>query len=356
MKHTDQYYMQQALRLAARGRLDVSPNPMVGCVIVKNGQIIGEGYHQKYGQFHAEINALKIAGDNAKGSTLYVTLEPCCHTGNTGSCTQAIIDAGIKTVVIAMLDPNPKVTGNGIKCLEQAKIETKIGVLRDQAKELNKIFVKYHTKKSPYIFAKHAMSLDGKMTVIRNDSKSISSQQASVKTHQLRNICDAIIIGKQTLISDNPTLNVRLDNIDIKNPIRFVVFNEIVDMDANWKILDQSIAKTIFVCNRVSESLQQRLQSLGVDVWILSTDNGQISLKSLIKKIADSGITSLLVEGGRRLLDSFASEKLVDEFVCYISPVMIANSNPKDSLIFNNVEMLGQDVMISAIFKDYKNV
>ncbi|QIW09239.1 bifunctional diaminohydroxyphosphoribosylaminopyrimidine deaminase/5-amino-6-(5-phosphoribosylamino)uracil reductase RibD [Francisella sp. LA112445] len=356
MKNIDRYYMQQALTLANRGRLTVSPNPMVGCIIVKNGAIISEGWHSMAGKSHAEVYALTKAGSQAKDSTVYVTLEPCCHQGRTAPCTDALIKAGVKKVVVATLDPNPKVAGNGIKKLKNAGIEVKVGLLKKEAQQLNKIFFHYQKKKTPFVYAKWAMSLDGKIAVNEGDSKEISSDKAFINTHQLRNICDAILIGKQTLIEDNPSLNVRININKLKNPTRFVLFSKIDEIDSNWKILDQNIAKTIFVCSDISDQAKTQLNHLGIEYWVLSSENKQVCLESLLEKMGNMGLTSLLVEGGRKTLENFINKKLINEFDTYLSPVIIADHNPKEKLCFNNVTKLGNDLLINSSFKENKNV
>ncbi|MED7789002.1 bifunctional diaminohydroxyphosphoribosylaminopyrimidine deaminase/5-amino-6-(5-phosphoribosylamino)uracil reductase RibD [Francisella sp. 19X1-34] len=356
MKNIDIYYMQQALTLANRGRLTVSPNPMVGCIIVKDGAIISEGWHSMAGKSHAEVYALTKAGDQAKDSTVYVTLEPCCHQGRTAPCTDALIKAGVKKVIIATLDPNPRVAGKGIKKLKSAGIEVKVGLLKKQAQQLNKVFFHYQKNKTPFVYAKWAMSLDGKITVNGDDSKKISSDKAFINTHQLRNICDAILVGKQTLIEDNPSLNVRININKLSNPTRFVLFGRIDKIDNNWKILDQNIAKTIFVCNEISDKAKDQLNHLGIEYWALSSNNKQVCLESLLEKMGNMGLTSLLVEGGKKTLKNFINQKLINEFDTYLSPVIIADHNPKEELCFNRITKLGNDLLINSSFKENKNV
>lgn len=356
MKNIDNYYMQQALILANRGKLTVSPNPMVGCIIVKNGAIISEGWHSIAGEPHAEIHALNKAGIRAKDSTVYVTLEPCCHQGRTAPCTDALIKAGVKKVIIATLDPNPKVAGNGVKKLLEAGIEVEVGLLEKQSQQLNKIFFHYQRNQTPFVYAKWAMSLDGKISVNSNDSKKISSEKAFVNTHQLRNICDAILVGRQTLSEDNPRLDVRINVNKCKNPIRFILFSKIDEIDNNWKVLDQNTAKTIFVCSDISDKAKSKLNQLGIEYWILISNNKQVCLKSLLEKMGNMGITSLLVEGGKKTLECFIDKKLINEFDTYLSPVIISNLNPKENLCFNKISKLGNDLVINSSFKENKNV
>ncbi|AJC48339.1 bifunctional diaminohydroxyphosphoribosylaminopyrimidine deaminase/5-amino-6-(5-phosphoribosylamino)uracil reductase RibD [Allofrancisella guangzhouensis] len=352
MKNIDQYYMQQALALAARGKLTVSPNPMVGCIAVKNGKIIAEGWHVRAGQAHAECLAIKQAGEQIKGSTIYVTLEPCCYTGKTGPCTNALIEAQVKEVVIATLDPNPQVSGKGIRQLKEAGIKVKTGILEKQAQELNKIFFYYQQYQTPYVFAKWAMSLDGKTTVNAGDSRKISSDKAAIHTHQLRNICDAIIVGKNTLFEDNPKLNVRLDINMIVHPIKIIVFTEIKEIDLNWQILDQTCAKTVFVCSNITNLAKQTLQDLNIEFWIIPAQKDKICINSLLKKMADAGITSVLLEGGMKLIRSFATVGAINEFITYVSPVLVANSNPKKQLVINKTSYIGCDLLINSKIKD----
>lgn len=356
MRNIDQFYMQQALTLASRGKYTVSPNPMVGCIIVKNGAIVGHGWHIATGQAHAEVYALKEAGIKAKGATVYITLEPCCHFGRTPPCVDALIKAKVSKVIIATLDPNPQVSGKGIQKLKDANISVEFGLLQQQAQELNKIFFHYHKNSTPFVFAKWAMSLDGKTVINANDSKQISSTKTNINTHQLRNICDAILIGKNTLIDDNPTLNSRLNISKTLNPIRFILFTKLEQIDLNWQVLDQNIAKTIFVCSEISDIAKQTLKNYSIEYWLIPIINNKIDLKTLLKAMGNNGISSILVEGGRKILDSFIDKNLVNEFYTYISAVTITNSNPKKHLYFNSINCIGKDILINAKPEGLKDV
>lgn len=346
MKNIDHYYMQHALEIAKRSRLYVSPNPMVGCIITKNARVVGEGWHKYYGDAHAEINALKQAKDKAKGSIVYVTLEPCCHTGKTGPCTQALINAKVAKVIVATLDPNPLIAGNGIRQLKDAGIDVEVGMLESQAREINKVFFHFHEKKRPFVYAKWAMSLDGRIAVNANDDKKLSSDKTNRLTHELRNTVDAILIGSNTLKQDNPKLDVRINLKHKKNPTRFVLFSNISEIDESWNILDQNTAKTIFVCSQISSEIQNKLNGLGVDVWVF--DNSENYLNHLIEKMANIGITSLLVEGGQKVLDSFISNNRVDEYISYICPSVISNLENKKNLNTKSYKS-GADFIISAV-------
>ena len=348
--------MEQALTIAKRGKYTVSPNPMVGCLIVKNGKIVGEGYHQIAGKAHAETYALNQAGDLSKGSTVYISLEPCCHFGRTAPCTEALIKAGVSKVIIATLDPNPKVAGNGVQKLIDADIDVDINILKNEAQELNKIFFHYQKTNQPFIFAKWAMSLDGEITVNGDDSPKLTSSIANKNTHQLRNLCDAILVGKNTLIMDNPKLSTRLEIKKVSQPIRFVLFSYLDTINENWQVLNQSIVKTIFVCTGISAEAKENLIKYNVEYWILPIAKDYICLHSLLNAMGNAGITSILVEGGMKILKSFINNGLINEFSTYISPVAIANSNPKKQLEFKKVTSLGKDILINATFKEQTNV
>lgn len=356
MKHIDQYYMQQALTLANRGRFSVSPNPMVGCIVVKNGFIIGEGYHAQAGKAHAEKYALEKAGLNARGATVYVTLEPCCHFGRTPPCTNALIEAKVAKVVVATLDPNPKMAGKGVKMLLDAGIDVQVGLLEAKAQSLNKIFFHYQKYNKPFVFAKWAMSLDGQIKVNAGDSKKISSEKVAINTHQLRNVCDAILVGKNTLVDDNPTLDVRVKLNRVINPTRVVVFNELNNINMSWKILDQSFAKTIFVCTSIHDTVKTKLESMGLEYWVVPSKRDNLDLCALLNRLAETGVTSLLVEGGRKILESFITEELVNEFIVSVSPVAIASSHTKKKLDFNNIKLFGDDLVVNASFAEGQNV
>jgi diaminohydroxyphosphoribosylaminopyrimidine deaminase/5-amino-6-(5-phosphoribosylamino)uracil reductase len=239
LKKADMEYMQRAIELATQARGRTSPNPMVGAVIVKDGKIIGEGYHKKAGTPHAEIHALAAAGNEARGATLYVSLEPCCHHGRTPPCTEAIINSGIKRVVIAALDPNPKVAGGGLQRLKEAGIDAEFGLMQEAAMELNAVFFKYIQRALPYVALKTAMTLDGKIAAGSGDSRWITGPEARQHVHQLRNIYDAIMVGIGTVLADNPRLNTRLQEGQGRDPVRVIIDNQL-DLPVN-SIIAQSM-------------------------------------------------------------------------------------------------------------------
>lgn len=347
--------MQQTLILAKRGLLTVSPNPMVGCIVVKNGLIVGEGWHQEAGEPHAEVYALRQAGDLAKNSTVYLSLEPCCHKGRTPPCVDLLINAQVSKVVVATLDPNPKVAGKGVLKLQNAGVTVEVGLLEKQAQELNKIFFHFQNTRKPYVFAKWAMSLDGRMSVNNNDDKQISSEKSKEYTHQIRNICDAIVIGKNTLLADDPKLDVRVAVQKVSNPKRFVIFSKLENINPQWAILDKKVADTIFVCTNISDIAKEQLQKLHIEYWLLPNNHNKVCLNKLLSKMAEQGITSLLVEGGNALLSEFISQNIVDEFITYISPIVIANLNPKQNLGWK-ISRVGGDILVNAKIKGERDV
>jgi diaminohydroxyphosphoribosylaminopyrimidine deaminase/5-amino-6-(5-phosphoribosylamino)uracil reductase len=317
-------YMQRALDIAKLGRYTCAPNPMVGCVIVANGKVVGEGYHKKAGEAHAEVIALQQAGEQAHGATVYLTLEPCCHYGRTPPCVDTLIAAQVAEVVIASIDPNPKVAGKSIERLQDAGIKVTLGQLEHEAKELNQTFFHYITTGLPFVTAKWAMSLDGKTATYTHDSKWITSDVARQHAHQIRQAMDAIIIGSGTVLADDPLLTVRLHEV-VHQPLRIVV-------DARGRC--QPTAK-IFSAELPDKTLLVTLESVNtkwlkkfteknnVEVLQLPATEGSIDLKLLLKELAKRDITSLLVEGGAQLQASFFEQDLVQQIYAYIAPKTI---------------------------------
>jgi diaminohydroxyphosphoribosylaminopyrimidine deaminase/5-amino-6-(5-phosphoribosylamino)uracil reductase len=271
LKKADMEYMQRAIELATQARGRTSPNPMVGAVIVKDGKIIGEGYHKKAGTPHAEIHALAAAGNEARGATLYVSLEPCCHHGRTPPCTEAIINSGIKRVVIAALDPNPKVAGGGLQRLKEAGIDAEFGLMQEAAMELNAVFFKYIQRALPYVALKTAMTLDGKIAAGSGDSRWITGPEARQHVHQLRNIYDAIMVGIGTVLADNPRLNTRLQEGQGRDPVRVIIDNQL-DLPVNSIIAQSSREQPslVFCGKEIDEHKASELSRLGVE--IIKTD------------------------------------------------------------------------------------
>ena len=299
--------MALALKLSKKGRAFVGANPMVGCVITRNDKIIAQDYHRQYGKSHAEVNALDQIKDQAKSATLYVTVEPCSHQGKTPPCTKALIKAGIKKVVVAMLDPNPMVSGRGVKLLKDAGIEVEIGLLQIEAMELNRGFVKRMETGMPFVTTKIAMSLDGGTAMGSGESQWITSDAARLDVHKLRSNNQAIMTGSGTIINDNPKMTVRLNDYKT-SPLRVIV-------DSGNKITDQKL--------NIFSSDSSTLVLNDGNTKILP--NGKIDLKLALIKLGDMGINNLLLEAGSGLNGAMLEAGLVDEFIVYTAPVILGN-------------------------------
>jgi diaminohydroxyphosphoribosylaminopyrimidine deaminase / 5-amino-6-(5-phosphoribosylamino)uracil reductase len=357
-----QHPMELALRLAERGRYSVSPNPMVGSVLLKDGRLIGYGYHLYKGDRHAESKAIDMAGDQAKDAVLYVTLEPCYHQGSTPPCVDKVIASGIKEVHFSSIDPNPLVNGKSVTKMEKAGIKLVIGELKEASEELNEIFYHYMKHKTPFVIAKWAMTADGKIATSNKDSKWITGKEARNGVHYLRNSVDAILIGKNTALSDNPTLNVRdVDLPVIRNPIKVILGNNLDELPLESNIFTLNPEKT-FLVTTGSFDLEKKkvLQDKGVSFMQIS------DLNDLLQKLGKLSVTSLLIEGGGVTLAKFLQENLINKFYCYMSPKFIGG---KDSISpfgadinidlikdakeaeFTKVESIGNDILIQGRFK-----
>ena len=356
----DEIYMNEALKIAANARGRTSPNPLVGAVIVKDNRIIAEGWHRQAGTPHAEINALNMAGDLAKDSTLYVTLEPCSHFGRTPPCANAIVNAGIKKVVIAMTDPNPKVAGRGIEILKNFGIEVEIGILEEQARRLNEVFIKWITTQKPFVTLKTAMSLDGKIATATGQSQWITSEESRRKVHELRDINDAIMVGIGTVLADNPSLTTRIDGG--KNPIRIIVDSQL-RTPINANVIVDGQAKTIIATTKNAPTDKvEALKKSGVEI-IFCGDDRRVDLNILMNELASREITSIFVEGGGTLNFSLLENHLVDKFFAFIAPKIIGGrealtsvegdgfSDLNKAINLKNIttEMIGEDILISGI-------
>lgn len=332
-------HVKQAILLAQKTPNHTSPNPRVGCVIVKNNQIIGEGWHNGPETDHAEIMALKsaqAAGLSTERADLFVSLEPCCHYGRTPPCVTAIINAKIKRVFCATLDPNPKINSNGICLLKQAGIEVYVGFQEDEARNINHYYFYFMQNKRPYIIAKWAMSLDGYTVTAESDSKQISSQKSLEHSHNLRQKIDAILIGYKTALSDNPLLTTRYSNSKNKphHPIRFIL-DSTGKSPSNLKIFSQSLpGKTIIVTTELStHSWREYFNNIGIKVWLIKHKNKQVCLDSFIVKLYQNNIMSLLIEGGRTIHNAFMNKNLINEIHTYIAPILIGDFKQKQRLI-----------------------
>lgn len=345
------YFMSHALRLASGGQCTISPNPMVGCVIVQNGTIVGSGFHQKAGQAHAEIIALNNADEKSQQATMYVTLEPCCHFGKTPPCVHAIIKARIKKVIVACIDPNPLVSGKGIEALRKAGIIVEIGINEKEAIELNKIFFHYIKHKKPFVISKWAMSLDGKTVVHENDDKQISGLKSHYHTHALRHQTDAILIGAHTAIHDDPALTVRFleqDRKIEKQPVRIILCGH-HSMPSQLKIFNTSESKTILVVTEKTKYLFQHHQSRNTEILTLPENSDHtISLPDLLTALGKKEIASVLVEGGMLVHNNFFKENIVNETHIYLSPYFIGDLNHKKPMKIISTGSLDDDFYFKA--------
>ncbi|MFP6776620.1 MAG: bifunctional diaminohydroxyphosphoribosylaminopyrimidine deaminase/5-amino-6-(5-phosphoribosylamino)uracil reductase RibD [PS1 clade bacterium] len=334
--------MSLAMRIARLGRHKVKSNPMVGCVIVKDEVIVAQGYHQQFGGNHAEINALENINYKAEGATLFVTLEPCSHTGKTPPCTKAIIDSGAKKVVIAMLDPNPNINGEGVKMLINAGIEVKTGLLEDEATKLNRGFVKRMKVGRPFVTCKVAMSIDGKTSMTSGESKWITGDAARIDVHRLRHDNQAILTGSGTVALDDPKLTVRLDDV-ISRPLRVVVDSTNIIADRSLNIFSDD-SETLILNQNNTKTL----------------DSGKIDLNDALQHLGGLGINYVLLESGPGLISAMIDSNLIDEFVIYCAPVLMgghANSmnnliirsmSDKIQLSISDIRMVGSDIKIIA--------
>jgi len=317
--------MSLALELAGQARGRTSPNPLVGAVIVKNETIIGTGYHHKAGTPHAEVHALAAAGEEARGADLYVTLEPCNHYGRTPPCTEAIIKAGIKRVFVALEDPNPLVSGQGVARLRSGGLEVSVGLMAAKAGRQNEVFLKYIQTGLPFVALKAAMSLDGKIATAAGQSKWITGEEARLHGHGLRNSYDAILVGLGTVQADNPSLTCRLPNGQGRDPLRIIVDSKLTISKEAQVLQNNSQAPAIIATT--AQAAQQRVAELGQLAQVLIVNDGpQVSLPELLRLLAKQEITSVLVEGGGLINGSFLREQLVDKYYFYLAPKLIGGS------------------------------
>lgn len=337
--------MKRALELAEKGIGKVNPNPLVGAVIVKDNKIIGEGYHERYGEAHAERNAVKNAIEDVAGSTIYVTLEPCAHYGKTPPCVDLIIEKKFKKVVIGMTDPNPLVAGKSIDKLRENNIEVITGVLENQCRAMNEVFIKYITSKIPFVILKAGISLDGKIATCTGQSKWITSSEARIHAHRLRNKMRGIMVGVNTVISDNPELTYRGED-DGRNPVRIVVDSNLrVPIDS--EVIRNNNGNTIVACIKGSnEPKKQLLLDAGVRVIETGHKDGRVDLKELMIKLGQENIDSILIEGGGTLNFSALNEGIVDKVRFYISPKIIGGEKSRNSIAGNGFKTLDECVKL----------
>jgi diaminohydroxyphosphoribosylaminopyrimidine deaminase/5-amino-6-(5-phosphoribosylamino)uracil reductase len=318
----DYVFMARALQLAERGLYTTTPNPRVGCVIVKDGKIVGEGWHIRTGEPHAEIHALMEAGEKAKGATVYVTLEPCSHHGRTPPCADALTEAGVSRVVAAMADPNPQVSGNGLARLAASGIQTDSGLLETEAKKLNEGFIKRMVYGHPFVRIKTASSLDGKTALSKGESKWITGEAARRDVHRLRARSCAIITGVGTVIADDPQLNVRGVETT-RQPLKVIVDSQLRTPPIA-KILTEG--KTLIACAQPDSKTISALEATGAQILCLPQSNGKVDLNALLSRLAQQGINEVMTEAGNNLNGALLAAGLVDEWVQYVAPVLLGDS------------------------------
>ena len=346
--NTDKKYMSLAIRLAGKAEGMTNPNPLVGAVIVRKGRVVGKGYHKRCGLPHAEACAIKSAGAETIGSTMYVTLEPCDHYGRTPPCTDAIINSGIRRVVIAMRDPNPLNDGRGISKLKRNGIKTEVGVLEKEAQAINRPFVKFVTKKLPFVRVKVAESIDGKIATKSGDSRWITGERSREHVHRLRGRVDAVMVGSNTALKDDPML---LSNIPgAKQPLRVIV-DSALKIPASSRLFytagDHSVI--LAATNKASFKKAELCAKKGISVLFCKTKRGRVDLKDLLEKLSRLKIVDILVEGGGELVAGLIEEKLVDQFIFLISPKIIGGRDAKTSVEGNGVDKVRDAVKLKNI-------
>ncbi len=360
--------MARAIRLAEQGRYTTHPNPRVGCVLVRDGEIVGEGFHRRAGEPHAERNALAAAGERAHGATAYVTLEPCCHHGRTPPCSDGLIEAGVARVVVAMTDPNPQVAGQGIAQLEAAGIQVEQGVMRAQAEALNPGFIARMTRGRPYVRCKLAMSLDGRTAMANGESKWITGPDARRDVQRLRARSDAIVTGIGTVLADDPSLNVRLTAAELPGvvsdayllqPLR-VVLDPDLEISPAARLLNLP-GRTLIVTASDDEARRQALLAAGAEVIRLPRAGLGIDLEALLTELAKRDINEVLLETGPTLAGAAVAANLVDELIIYAAPILMGSdargllnlpalTEMKDRIVLQILDLrtVGADLRIRA--------
>lgn len=358
---TDEQIIKETLKLAEKGRIWVHPNPMVGAILVRDGLIVEKGYHHFYGGPHAEIDLLKKVRDSAKGGTLYVNLEPCCHYGKTGPCTNAIIDAGIKEVIIGESDPNPIVNGKGIAVLRKAGINVRCGILKKECRNINRIYYKYMMTGMPHVSVKVAMTLDGKISYDKNKQTTITGTLSQKEVHRLRAEHDAILIGSRTARVDNPQLTVRL--VRGRSPIR-VILDSHLDLPLKLELFEPNSKHSTIVATTESFNKKKynELISRGIEVLAVKSDKwGRVSIPCLLKNLTTRNISSILVEGGAEIFSSFFSAGVVDRYYFFIAPKIFGTGlngftfmqknirkTLENNLKFARIKHCGKDIFIET--------
>jgi diaminohydroxyphosphoribosylaminopyrimidine deaminase/5-amino-6-(5-phosphoribosylamino)uracil reductase len=344
--------MRLALRLAAKGRGTTSPNPMVGAVVVNRGRIVGRGFHVRPGHPHAEIIALRRAGVRAQGASLYVTLEPCCHVEKrTPPCVPAVIRSGVRRVVVAAHDPNPRVKGKGVAALRRAGLSLTVGIAKPEAEELNRAYNHWIETQRPYVILKAGMTLDGQIATASGEAKWITSARSRREVHQLRSQVDAILVGIGTVLSDDPSLTARIGSqfkkLAVRQPLRIVVDSQL-RIPLHARVLsNQEAAKTVVATTDSAPVVRRRaLQKRGIEVLTIAREGKWVSLRALMRKLGTRGVTSLLVEGGSELNAAMLKAKLVQRIQLYIAPTLLGGGNAKGVIGGKSPARLGQAIKL----------
>jgi len=342
-----EHFIDLAIKQALKAKAMTSPNPMVGALVVKNGQIIGRGYHERAGSAHAEIMALEEAGERSKGAELYVTLEPCTHFGKTPPCVDQIIKSGIKAVYVGMTDPNPLNNGKGITILKQSRIKVETGFLEERLRQMNESFIKYITRKAPFITVKLAQSLDGKIATKTGDSKWITSDRSRILAHKLRGEYDAVMVGINTVLRDNPKLDAWFSK---RQPAKIVVDSQL-STPAKANIFSPESRVIIATLTSLPGQETENRKALAERARILEIreKTGQVNLKDMMKKLAQLEITSVLVEGGGTLAGSLFDEGLVDKSLFFISPKIIGGKDAVGSVMGQGISRIDKAIKINNI-------
>ena len=359
--------MRRAIELAKKGGGYVHPNPLVGCVVVKDGEIIAEGYHEKYGEFHAERNALTRCQSETKDASLYVTLEPCCHYGKTPPCTEIIIEKGIKKVFVGILDPNPLVAGKGVKILQDAGIEVEVGLCENEIREMNKVFLKYITTKRPYVIMKTAMTLDGKIAAYTGDSKWVTNEESRKMVHELRSELAGVIVGIGTVLADDPMLTCRLEGnhhqpvrIVVDSNLRIPVDSQLVKTAKDYRtyVISTEVEKSSINVNKFDDSKKQgfldKLEMTGVQVIQCKSKDGHVDINDLMSQLGAQGIDSLLLEGGGTLNAAFLEAGCVDEVWAFIAPKIIGGEGAKTPVSGKGIDKMSEAINLQDI--DIQNI
>ncbi len=348
--------MDLALQNAQAMKGQTDPNPLVGSVIVNDNRVVGIGAHLKAGEPHAEIHAIRMAGEKAKGGTIYVTLEPCSHHGRTGPCAVAIVEAGIKRVVIATLDPNPIVAGNGVKILRDTGIEVIIGVREEESRSMNEVFNKFIVEKKPFITLKAGTTLDGKIATHTSESKWITSEDARLDVHKLRNENMGILVGVNTVIKDNPELTTRIPNG--RNPIR-IILDSSLRIPLNSKVITDGVAETwIFTSKNHDLDRRKTLEASGVTIFETSGSH-HVDPNDVVSILGEKLVSSVLIEGGGTINSSFLETRLIDKVVLYFAPKLIGGKDAPTFLEGTGAEKMRDVVELTntsfvKLGKDFK--